>query len=136
MTDKERAEALQDELKKLQNEYFNTRFQIVYNKQDETNRRIEEGFKEFRANIGELFERLESVEVNEKSCPILYVKDSLEKHKIENVQKFDKVDEIIAGLDYYQKHPGQFKYLFIGAMVAIIINVGLLIYQFKDLLNK
>lgn len=136
MTDKERAEALQGELDKLQKEYFNERFQRVYDNQNETNRRLDDGFKEFRENIGELFERLEKVEANEKACPIEYVKNSLERHKTENVQKFDKVDGIIAGLDYFQKHPGQFKYLFIGMMVTIIINAGLLIYQFKDMINK
>lgn len=136
MTDKERAEALQGELDKLQKEYFNERFQRVYDNQNETNRRLDDGFKESRENIAELFERLEKVEGTEKACPIEYVKNSLERHKVENVKKFDEVDGVIEGLDYYQKHPGQFKLLLIGAMVFFILNIGLLIYQFKDLLNK
>lgn len=136
MTDKERAEALQGELDKLQKEYFNERFQRVYDNQNETNRRLDYGFKESRENIAELFERLEKVEGTEKACPIEYVKNSLERHKVENVKKFDEVDGVIEGLGYYQKHPGQLKLLLIGAMVFFILNIGLLIYQFKDLLNK
>lgn len=136
MTDKERAAALQEELKKLQNDYFNTRFQLVYNKQDETNRRIEEGFKEFRENIAELFDRLGKVEVTEKACPIGYLQGSFDKHKIENVQKFDKIDEVIEALDYYQKHPGQFKLVFFGTIILFMINIGIVLYQFKDLFGK
>lgn len=109
---------------------------MVYNKQDETNRRIEEGFKEFRENISELFERLSKVESNERACPIDYVQKSLKEHKTENVQKFDKIDEIISGLDFYQKHPGQFKLVFFGTIILFMINIGIVIYQFKDLFGK
>lgn len=123
---------LKEQLKQLQDKYFDIQFKLVHDKLDATNTRIDE----LNDKIDEAFIRLDGLERTQITCPVGDLKTNLERHEKKNEVDIDRINNIVEGLDYFQRHPSQLKVLFVGTVFAILMNISLFIYQLKDIFSK
>lgn len=123
---------LKEQLKQLQDKYFDIQFKLVHDKLDATNTRIDE----LNDKIDEAFIRLDGLERTQITCPVGDLKTNLERHEKKNEVDIDRINNIVEGLDYFQRHPSQLKVLLVGTVFAILMNISLFIYQLKDIFSK
>lgn len=74
--------------------------------------------------------RLRIVENRQLTCPVEHIKQSLENHKEENKKEIEEIWKVIEDVDYFKRHPNQFKYIAIGiaatgaaSIIAIALNL-------------